>query len=222
MTTSPALTIPWRWVRTLVTLVVMGVLFPLVTAAHNAPPPAAGLVVDYGDGRIAWAVVRFDGDEIDGVTLLNESGHDVVTISSGALGQAICQIDDTGCPPDECRRRLCQTTDRTSPYWQFHRYDGQGGWATMTTGASGAHVRPGDVYLWAWTGTTPTTPPTSLDAILARLDLPAAPGGVWELVAGELPAPTATLPVTAIAGVTAVIAISTGLVIRQRHAQAPS
>lgn len=127
----------------------------------------AGLVVDYGDGRMSYAVIPFDEDEINGIDLLNRSGLDVVTVGFGGLGDAVCQVDDTGCPVGDCRSRLCQTSDPESPFWQFSKLDGEE-WRFVATGASGATVRDGDIYAWSWTGTPPELPVLTMSQLTER------------------------------------------------------
>ncbi len=130
-------------------------------------PNRAGLVVDYGDGRMSYAVIPFDEDEINGIDLLNRSGLDVVTVGFGGLGDAVCQVDDTGCPVGDCRSRLCQTSDPESPFWQFSKLDGDE-WRFVATGASGASVLDGDIYAWSWTGTPPELPALTMPELVER------------------------------------------------------
>lgn len=127
----------------------------------------AGLIVDYGDGRVSYAVVPFEEDEINGLDLLNRSGLDVVSVGFGGLGDAVCQVSDTGCSVDDCRTRMCQTSDRESPFWQFSKLEDEE-WLMMATGASGAKVTDGDIYAWSWTGTPPDLPVITLDALAER------------------------------------------------------
>ena len=54
----------------------------------------AGLIVDYGDGRISYAVIPFDEDEINGLDLLNRSGLDVVTVGFGGQPAWMVKVVD--------------------------------------------------------------------------------------------------------------------------------
>src|SRR5690554_6522959 len=72
----------------------------------------AGLIIDYGDGRMSYALVPFEEEQINGVDLLDRSGLDIVSVGFGGMGDAVCQIDDTGCSVDDCRTRMCQSSDR--------------------------------------------------------------------------------------------------------------
>jgi hypothetical protein len=128
----------------------------------------AGLIVDYGDGRVSYALVPFEEDTINGLDLIDRSGLDVVSVGFGGLGDAVCQIDNTGCSVDDCRTRMCQTSDRESPFWQFSKLSEDGEWQMVATGASGAKVRDGDIYAWSWTGLAPQLPVLSMDELAER------------------------------------------------------
>ena len=145
---------------------ILAALLPSATVAQEAN--AAGLIVTYGDGRVSYVVVPFEEERINGVELLERSGIDVVTVGFGGLGDAVCQIDDTGCSVDNCRSRMCQTSDRESPFWQFSKLSDEGEWQFVATGASGARVENGDIYAWSWTGTEPDLPVLSIDELADR------------------------------------------------------
>lgn len=149
-------------------LVVAGILALLALPPISAQDAnVAGLIVDYGDGRVSYAVIPFAEEEINGLELLNLSGLDVVSVGFGGLGDAVCQVGDTGCSVDDCRTRMCQTSDRESPFWQFSKLEGDE-WLMVATGASGAKVADGDIYAWSWTGTPPELPTLTLDALAER------------------------------------------------------
>lgn len=165
-----------------IAVVAMCVLFLFPNAAALAQQVnVAGLIVDYGDGRVSYAVVPFEEDVINGLDLLHRSGLDVVTVGFGGLGDAVCQVEDTGCPVDDCRKRMCQTSDPESPFWQFSKLGGDGEWLFVATGASGAKVNDGDIYAWSWVGTTPTLPVMTIDELTERAG--GEPGGSGNLQA---------------------------------------
>lgn len=149
----------------LVLLCVLGLVASRFVAVSAEDINVAGLIVDYGDGRISYAWVPFAEDEISGVELLERSGLDVVTVGFGGMGDAVCQIDDTGCPVGDCRKRMCQTSDPESPFWRYSRQTDSGDWVMAATGASGASVQDGDVDAWVWSGTEVDLPAMSIDDI---------------------------------------------------------
>jgi energy-coupling factor transport system permease protein len=120
----------------------------------------AGLIVRDGDGRITYAWVPFQEDEIDGIELLKRSGIPTVTVSFGALGEGVCAISGQGCSLGECRRTVCQASGANAPYWQFFRQDpaDPGNWRWLALGGSATRVHDGDVYGWSWTGDDPHLP----------------------------------------------------------------
>jgi len=128
----------------------------------------AGLVVDYGDGRISYAWVPFEEDEISGVDLLQRSGLDLVTVGFGGMGEGVCQIDDTGCPVGECRKRLCQTSDPGSPFWRLSNQTAPGEWTFANAGASASRVHSGDIQAWSWAGSDVTLPAISMEELADR------------------------------------------------------
>jgi hypothetical protein len=111
----------------------------------------AGLVIRHGDGRLTYAYVAFEEEEIGGIELLRRTGVEQVTIPFGGLGEGVCQIDGEGCPASECRRRVCQATGQDSPYWRYFGLDEGGDWVPFALGPSSARVRDGDVQGWSWT-----------------------------------------------------------------------
>lgn len=134
------------------------------------PVHVAGLVIDYGDGRVSYAWVPFTEESISGIELLKRSGLSLVAISFGGLGEGVCAIEGTGCGVEPCRARLCQTADRESPYWQYARQDGPGNWRPFALGASQSDVRDGDIDGWVWTGAAPRLPALTLADIAGRVD----------------------------------------------------
>jgi hypothetical protein len=158
-----------RWMHlTVLVMCIFAITAAWTPAASGADLNIAGLVVDYGDGRVSYAVVPFAEEEISGIELLRRSGLDLVTVGFGGMGDAVCQIEDTGCPVDECRRRLCQTSDPESPFWRYSRQTSPGEWEFLALGASGARVGDGDIDGWSWTGTGSSLPPLTMDEIAER------------------------------------------------------
>ena len=158
-----------RWMHlTFLVMCILAITTAWTSRASGADLNIAGLVVDYGDGRVSYAVVPFGEQEISGLELLRRSGLDLVTVGFGGMGDAVCQIEDTGCPLDECRRRLCQTSDPESPFWRYSRQTAPGEWEFLALGASGSRVGDGDIDGWSWTGTGSPLPRLTMDEIAER------------------------------------------------------
>jgi len=136
--------------------------------AHAAGSSRAGLIVAHGDGRIAYALVTFDGESISGADLVQRSGLPVTEVAFGGLGVAVCSIDTTGCDIGECRRRLCQGPKRDDPYWQYFIESGSGSWQVAALGISGDSVPDGGVRALIWSAGTPQFPAPSIDDVAAR------------------------------------------------------
>jgi hypothetical protein len=77
------------------------------TPAHAA---RAGVVVDFGGGNVVTRCVHFEGPQITGFQLLQDSGLTFTFENFGpTLGNAICSIQNLGCqfPAQPC---FCQCT----------------------------------------------------------------------------------------------------------------
>lgn len=120
----------------------------------------AGLIVRDDDGRITYAWVPFQEDEIDGIALLKRSGIPTVTVNFGALGEGVCAIAEQGCSVGECRRTVCQASGANAPYWQLFQQDpvDPATWRWLALGGSATRVHDGDVLGWSWTGDAPQLP----------------------------------------------------------------
>lgn len=160
------MSLPARVAVVVICMLLLSVARGLTASADDIN--VAGLVVDYGDGRISYVWVPFTEDEISGVELLQRSGLDIVTVGFGGMGEAICQVDDTGCPVDVCRKRLCQTSDPESPFWRYSRQTSSGEWEFVALGASATKVRDGDIDAWSWTGTDPNLPALTMNELARR------------------------------------------------------
>lgn len=152
-----------RW-RQLSALALWGLVLLLVGALVGAGETAgremnhAGLVVTFADGRTERRCVEFAEEEISGVELLRRSGLAVVFSSSGAFGEGVCRIDDTGCSdPGDC---FCQCRGADCAFWTYFALE-DGEWRFQNVGASQRRLRDGDVDGWVWgSGRTPPEPVT--------------------------------------------------------------
>jgi hypothetical protein len=143
----------------------------LVTGSSSAAPTElsrAGLVIDHGDGRMAYVLVSFEEEEISGAELIDRSGLTVTEVSFGGLGVAVCAIDETGCDVATCRKRVCQGPARDDPYWQYFTGSEEGTWRVAVLGLNADSVRDGDVRAFVWSAGVPEYPAPSVDEV-ARL-----------------------------------------------------
>lgn len=136
--------------------------------AQSAPVNVAGLVVDYGDGRMSYALIPFADESLSGWELLDRSDLSLLTVAFGGLGAGVCQIEATGCDLDACRARLCQSGDPDSPFWQYAQHR-SGEWVTSPLGASTSEVVDGTIDAWSWSSDPPAPAITSLDEIADQL-----------------------------------------------------
>jgi len=134
-----------RWIR-LACSILLAIQFGSASAQTQASS-RAGLVVQYGDGRVVTYCVRFSEPSITGLDLLNRSGLQVVA-EVGGLGAAMCSINGQGCayPSQSC---FCQCQGANCAYWNyFHLIDGA--WRYSPLGASSHTITDGAIDGWAW------------------------------------------------------------------------
>jgi len=196
-----------------------------VASTAATPPAYAGLVIDYGNGTVTYALVPVDDTITTGMSLLHASRVPLVTVSFGGLGEGVCRIETVGCDPGPCRARLCQTSDPQSPFWHYVQSANSDMWEVVPLGASSSHVRAGTVDGWFWSSTAPAAASPSLDAIARKVgvSLTDVPAGAIEprlMTVGALPGTTVTAtPGNALAGITILglaAVISIALVWRSR------
>lgn len=182
------------------------------SATAQQVPNRAGLVVRFGDQRTETRCVEFSEPEITGLELLERSGLGLA-VDYQAGGAAICSINDTGCPADDC---FCQCAGGADcVYWSFWQHQSNG-WRYSAGGAGVIIVRDGELNGWSWgpgsvteaippqetsfdeicvaaAPSTPTFVPTSPPLVLPTL--PAQGGG--EATATATTAPTMTVTAAA-------------------------
>jgi hypothetical protein len=128
----------------------------------------AALIVRHGDGSLTYAYVPFSEASLSGIELLRRSGLPLATVSFGGLGEGVCSIEERGCVPSECRKRVCQGSAPDDPFWQYFQLTDDGTWVAFALGASSARVQDGDIVGWSWTGTTPQLPVASFEDFARR------------------------------------------------------
>jgi hypothetical protein len=128
----------------LLLLLITGLVLASQTLAQTTN--RAALVVSFGGGQVETACVEFSEPEITGLEVLQRAGLNVEAQVQG-LGAAVCRIDGTGCPGDNC---FCQCTGGGAcRFWNYwHLVNGQ--WQFSQVGGSIYPVQNGAVEGWSW------------------------------------------------------------------------
>jgi hypothetical protein len=144
--------------------------FGLPGATLADEPSQAGLIVEFGDGRVETRCVTFEEEEITGADLLlTYSRLDTIVDASSGMGITVCQLEGEGCayPSEAC---FCQCMGGGEcAYWNyFYRDPGSSEWTYSALGAVLRKVRHGSVEAWVWgNGSTPPTFEESFASICA-------------------------------------------------------
>ena len=112
----------------------------------------AGLVIDFGDGRVMTFCIDLGADgQATGEELLRASNLPVIFEYSGGIGGAVCKIDTVGSdfPSEPCFSHCTFQPGETCMYWSYSQLVGDH-WQFSQMGASSTMVHSGDVYGWAW------------------------------------------------------------------------
>lgn len=149
------------------TIYLLTVLLWLILPARLAAQDEnrAGIVVWHEEDWVQTACVTFSEESISGVELLNHSRLMVERQVSG-LGEMVCRIGQTGCPPTNC---FCQCKGGTDcVYWSYwHLIEGE--WQYSQVGAGTYPIRDGMIDGWVWgagrSEEAPKPPPITLDDI---------------------------------------------------------
>lgn len=168
-------------------------LVTAVSAQNNQDDNQAALVISLADGEVISRCVSFPEAEISGWDLLQRADLAVAVDASG-LGTAVCQIEDTGCPANNC---FCQCRGGDDcEYWSFWlQQDGQ--WRYSQAGAALVTVRHGDVQGWSWGPGSPNEAPEPPPLTFADVCRPAAPESDSEgLMVGDEGFETTAVPAT--------------------------
>jgi hypothetical protein len=167
--------------------------------AQPVAPQQAGLVIDFGDGRILTFCIDLGADgQATGEEVLRASGLPVIMEYAAGMGGAVCMIDGTGgnFPSEPCFAKCTLRPGEACVYWSYSRLvDGR--WRGSPIGASTTVVRAGEVNGWAWgsgSSGSGALPPPSADYALTTI----CAAGASTATATPSPTPSATPTATAI------------------------
>lgn len=150
-----------RWLAVLASGLLASLLVLVPGIATSAMPDQeanhADVVVQLGDDNTVSRRITFTTASISGIEALTRTDLDVVTADTD-FGVAVCSIEGTGCPADDC---FCDP----SAFWNYVDWD-EGAWQSYDVGAADSVVINGDVEGWAW-GAFVSTPPSVSQAWLA-------------------------------------------------------
>ncbi|MFO7541018.1 MAG: prenyltransferase/squalene oxidase repeat-containing protein [Chloroflexota bacterium] len=143
---------------------------PEPTAEPAAVEPGAAnqaaLIIVLEDGLTVERCVDFAEPEITGLELLQRSGLDLALNISGS-GAAVCSIEGTGCPADDC---FCECSGADCVYWAYW-YQQADEWVYAQVGAASYQVSPGQIQAWVWGLGSPTEAPMPPDVTFADVCL---------------------------------------------------
>jgi hypothetical protein len=164
--------------------------------AQDSTPHQAGLVIDFGDGRVMTFCIDLGADgQATGEELLRASNLPVVLEYSGGIGGAVCKIDTVGSdfPAEPCFSHCTLRPGETCMYWSYSQLVGDH-WQFSQIGASSTVVRSGDVNGWAWGESTIARGAQPPLRTLADICLPATATPTASLTPTPSATATATLP----------------------------
>jgi hypothetical protein len=173
-------------------LAALGLISLLIVSTAARPSSASSatqavnVVVDFDDGRSVVRRVSFEGETITGLAALQATGLDVVT---GFGGGAVCRIDATGCPSDNC---FCNP----SAFWTYWLRTTEG-WGDPGVGAAQHQLHDGQTSGWHWgdfsSPPSLTDPQLAAHAALGWLRTQQQPDGGFAFTPGSSSNPSATL-----------------------------
>lgn len=119
----------------------------------------AAIVVVFESGNTFQKCVEFTGDEISGLSMLEDTGLDLVVDATNAIGVAVCKIRKNGCdfPGEGC---FCKCQGGPCKYWSYWSGDARGNWTYASMGTANRTLHNGDIDGWVWgVGTTSNASP---------------------------------------------------------------
>ncbi len=130
----------------LLILTVIAVALLAYAPSGAADDNRVAVVIDYGNDQVATRCVSFSEASITGFQALERTGLAVETdFQTG--GAAVCRIDETGCPSNDCFCACRGGGDCI--YWSYWHMT-NGTWAYSSAGSGLYQVTDGMVEGWVW------------------------------------------------------------------------
>lgn len=136
---------------------ILSLAYRIVLPAQAQDQNQIGLIVQFDDETINTFCISFTGDSLSGYDVLQKSGLNILA-AFDPIGAAICKIENTGCPTDNC---FCQSPPNYWSYW--HLLNNQ--WEYSQRGATLAQLQSGAVEGWRWGDGQPPSVSYSIDEI---------------------------------------------------------
>jgi hypothetical protein len=140
--------------------------------ARAADTNRVGIVAELGNGSVVRQCVGFTTTTITALSVLQHSGIEYATQSYGALGEAVCQIDDQPTQYTSC-------LPTSGSYWVLFIARSGGAWTSSAQGLSSTTLSNGDDLGFRYDPLTGADPP------------PVSPAGTCPPPATPTPTPTA-------------------------------
>jgi len=119
------------------------------TAVAQTQGKRAAIVIRFADGQNVTQCIPFAEDGLTGEELLERAGVRVVIDASYGEGGAVCAINNTGCPVNDC---FCQCQDPTGgncTFWSYWHWQ-DNTWQFSSSGAGGYTIADGALEGWSW------------------------------------------------------------------------
>lgn len=179
------------------TAIALAALLPIAALAEG---PEAGLVVDYGDGRVeTYCVALGEAESVSGDELLELAGLEINELSG-----LLCSIEGSGCEHegdfDSCTCECDWGSGEACVYWAlFSRAADDDRWRYSPTSMYGLRAADGDLHGWSWgeggPGWGEAPPPLTFADVCAPPAAATEPPSTAEApptpAAGESPTPDA-------------------------------
>ncbi|MEA3309939.1 MAG: hypothetical protein U9Q70_10565 [Chloroflexota bacterium] len=149
--------------------------------------PHAGLIIVIAGDEVLTRCLSLENEQLTGAELLRRA--DIPVLFSGGSGsQAVCSLQEVGCPASDC---FCECKGTPCRYWVYYHRAADGSWAYSAVGASGWTLRAGDVDAWVWGDSSLAPPALTFAEICPAAQPPPAATLPPEVVATPLSTPTA-------------------------------